>query len=156
MRIRRAGLASVARRRAAAYENYGWTAFASAVDVQRSTTDVNRAPNLLQHGYRARLRSVRTWPLLSSASAKAMATTLATKPAKRRTSLQAPRSGMGVLSLQSQKQPRSNQGGGPNQKDHSRADRFRQRERRQDDHEATGHDQVSRASVRPDPARAVR
>src|SRR5439155_17875252 len=39
----------VSRRCASTHENYGWTAFASAVDVERSTTNVNRTPNLLEH-----------------------------------------------------------------------------------------------------------
>src|SRR5688572_1019751 len=39
----------VARRGAATHEHYDWTAFASAVDVQRSATNVDRVPNLLQH-----------------------------------------------------------------------------------------------------------
>ena len=39
----------VARRRTAAHEDDRRRAFAGAVDVQCSPTDVNRAPNLLQH-----------------------------------------------------------------------------------------------------------
>src|ERR1700752_2109460 len=95
-------------------------------------------------------------PAEKSASATTRTTTLATKPASRRNSLHAPLSGMGTPSLQPQKQPRSNQGGRPNQKDHARADRFWHRERRQDEHDAADHDQVSRMSVRPDPAGTVR
>ena len=149
----------VARRRAAAHEDDCWTAFSSAVDIQRSSTDVDGAPNLLQHAAIAPRADVFVDGAPQAARAQhRIATSLA--PTRTSRVRGCPRASLQAWAFFPEDRRRSQvptSAAGPTSKDHPGPTGARHRHRRQNrSHAPHATTMYPARSVRSDPERTVR